>query len=269
MNINLFEDSHPQSPPSRKLIRTKKALSSDPRKNRVNACPDDDYVATRLNDEGELICDDGTKDMYFHKSKFDESINKKSSFPKGVWCCEKDKIPSSQYDKRGEALERKRLLFLTEYEENKKKPALEAASRLSDENRSFRFQAPPLPINHPKSQKSQQPHQQHQQLPQQPQSHPIPNPIPNSTPNSKNNSSSNSSNNSSNNSFEQIIPGEWDEGFISPPGINMIPEQNMLPVQNELVRRRKRSKKSSRSRSRSRSRSKSKSRKRRRTNKKN
>jgi hypothetical protein len=253
MNINVFEDSHQQSSPLRhpNRKRTKKAPSSDPRKNRINACPDDDYVATRLNDEGELICDDGTKDMYHHKSKFDESINKKSSFPKGVWCCETDKIPSSQYNKGSEALERKRLLFLKEYEENKKKPALRAASRLSAENRSFRFQVPPLPINHPKSQQllPQQPQPQ-----QQPQSHPIPN------PKLKNNSSSS---NSSNNSFGEMIPGEWDVGFITPPGVNMIPDQNMLPVQNELVRR-KRSKKSSRSRSKRRSRSRR--RKRRRTN---
>ena len=144
IKMNLSEE--PQSPPSSRM-HTRKRPSSDPRKKRENACPDNDYVATKRNDNGKLICDDGSTEMYFHQSSFDKSINKKSSFSKGVWCCEKEKIHSTQIKKREEAEYRKYLLFMKEQEEEQMKKK-SARRRLLLKNHNF--QVPSLPRNHPR-----------------------------------------------------------------------------------------------------------------------
>ena len=164
--MNLNSSVQPQSPSSSRINTSKKQPSSDPRKKRQNACPDNDYVATKSNDDNKLICDDGTDDMYFHQSQFDKSINNKSSFPKGVWCCEKDKIYSTQTKKRNEALERKHSLFMREHEERKEKSV---KRRLPLHNQNFEFSVPSLPQHNtrytrPNTSSSHTMHHHHQQI---------------------------------------------------------------------------------------------------------
>ena len=160
IKMNLSEE--PQSPPQNKKNKGRKP-STDPRKKRENACLDNDYVATKRNDYGKLICDDGSTEMYFHQSSFDKSINKKSSFPKGVWCCEKEKIHSTQIKKREEAEYRKYLLFMKEQEEEQMKKK-SARRRLLLKNHNF--QVPSLPENHPRYIRPTSSHTMQQAAPQ-------------------------------------------------------------------------------------------------------
>ena len=208
IKMNLSEE--PQSPPSSRM-HTRKRPSSDPRKKRENACPDNDYVATKRNDNGKLICDDGSTEMYFHQSSFDKSINKKSSFSKGVWCCEKEKIHSTQIKKREEAEYRKYLLFMKEQEEEQMKKK-SARRRLLLKNHNF--QVPSLPRNHPRYIRQNSSHIINQAPPQ-------------------------TNEPSENNSFisELSVDSEWDPLFSTPPKDHTSPPRH-TPRLNSKKRKR-------------------------------
>ena len=94
----------PSTPPSKSSVRN--APSTVGAKKRDNACPYDDYIATKYNEDKQLICD-GEDDLYLYKSKFDKQYNQ---YNQGVFCCEKNLMPSTQYDKKKESLYRQYLL---------------------------------------------------------------------------------------------------------------------------------------------------------------
>jgi hypothetical protein len=210
IKMNLSEE--PQSPPSSRM-HTRKRPSTDPRKKRENACLDNDYVATKRNDNGKLICDDGSTEMYFHQSSFDKSINKKSSFSKGVWCCEKEKIHSTQVNKRKEAEYRKYLLFMKEQEEEQMKKK-SARRRLLLKNHNF--QVPSLPRNHPRYIRQTSSHIINQAPPQ-------------------------TNEPSENNSFisELSVDSEWDPLFSTPPKDHTSPQRNTSILKLSSKKRKK------------------------------
>jgi hypothetical protein len=100
--------SVPPSTPKRQSSRnnTSRHPSTVGAKKRDNACPYDDYIATKYNADNQLICDN-EDDLYLYKSKFDKQYNQ---YNQGVFCCEKNLMPSTQYDKKKEALYRQYLL---------------------------------------------------------------------------------------------------------------------------------------------------------------
>ena len=97
--------SLPPSTPKRKSSQnnTPRHPSTVGAKKRDNACPYDDYIATKYNADDKPICE-GIDDLYLYKSKFDKE-NKLN----GVLCCEKKLMPLTQYDKKREALHRKHI----------------------------------------------------------------------------------------------------------------------------------------------------------------
>ena len=236
---------NPHTPPR---VSIKKAPSSDPRKKRENACPEDEYVATIRDDEGKLICDDGSRDMYFHQTEFDKSIPKKSSFLDGVWCCEKKKsYYSTQSNKKKEAIDRSYSLFMEKHEQHKKNLAMRAYRNLSNENRNFKFPVPSLPKNHKSHNKShtRMPHKQNTEKDIYPNREIL---YSNNSNNSQNSQNSNNHHNNNNALFAlgDVNPGEWNDLYGTPPGEHILHE-------NITSMKRKRTKKSSRKRSRSRS----------------
>lgn len=88
----------PKTPPPKS--NNKKPPSTVGAKNRYHACIDDDYIANLHDDDGNLICN-GIDNLYFYKSKFDKLYKNQGEF-----CCEKNTIPHTQYDKQKEALYR-------------------------------------------------------------------------------------------------------------------------------------------------------------------